>query len=61
MLIDCERKVLFTGDTYCEWLFAFFGPQLPRFGESNLLDYENSLKKAAILVPDLEYIIPSHG
>jgi len=60
-LLDREGRVLFTGDTFCEWLLAFMGPDTPGFGYSDLKAYEKTMKKLASLVPDLDYICPSHA
>jgi glyoxylase-like metal-dependent hydrolase (beta-lactamase superfamily II) len=59
-LLDRENCVLFVGDTYCEWLFAFIGPETPGFGYSDLKDYEHTMKKLASLTPDLDYLYASH-
>jgi glyoxylase-like metal-dependent hydrolase (beta-lactamase superfamily II) len=59
-LLDREGRALFIGDTYCEWLFAFIGPETPGFGYSDLKAYERTMKKLASLVPDLDYIYASH-
>ena len=61
MLHDQENRILFTGDTYCEWMFAFFDFKLPKFGESNLEEYAQTMRKLAELVPDLDYLYPSHA
>jgi glyoxylase-like metal-dependent hydrolase (beta-lactamase superfamily II) len=61
MLLDRENRILLTGDTYCEWLLAFFDSTLPKYGESNLEVYAHTMRKIAKLVPDLEFLYPSHG
>ena len=61
MLHDEKNQILFTGDTYCEFIFAFFDNSLPKYGQSNLTDLRNSLQKILKLVPDLEFLYPSHG
>lgn len=61
MLLDRENKILFTGDTFCEWMIAFFDSQMPNFGLSNMEDYAKSMKDISRYVPDLDYIYPSHG
>jgi len=61
MLIDRESRILLTGDTFCEWMFAFFDSRIPNYGLSNLEDYANIMKEIARLVPHLDYLYPSHG
>jgi glyoxylase-like metal-dependent hydrolase (beta-lactamase superfamily II) len=61
MLLDRRHRALFTGDTYCSELYAFFGPQMPNFGVSDLVEYQRSLQKVARLAPGLDYLHPSHG
>ena len=61
MLFDRKNRALLTGDTYCEWLFAFFDSRMPKYGESNLTTYTRTMRKIAELVPDLDYLYPSHG
>jgi len=61
MLYDRETKGLFTGDTFCGLLFAFFVPHFPHYGKSDLQDYEQTMKKMAKLVPFLDYLYPSHS
>lgn len=61
MLLDRESRILFTGDTFCEWMFAFFDSRLPNYGLSNLKEYVQTMKYVAGLVPYLDYLYPSHG
>jgi len=61
MLLDLKSRALFSGDTYCEWLFAFFDSQTPNYGKSNLKDYEQTMKGLVKYVSDLDYLFPSHG
>jgi len=61
MLLDRSNRILFTGDTVCEWFFAFIDSQLPKYGSSNLEDYTQTMRDIAKLAPDLDYICPSHG
>lgn len=60
MLHDRQNKILFTGDTYCEWMFAFMDARMPKFGFSNMEEYAKTMKTIAQLVPDLDYLYPSH-
>jgi glyoxylase-like metal-dependent hydrolase (beta-lactamase superfamily II) len=59
-LLDRENRALFIGDTYCEILYAFIGPEMPGYGYSDLQDYEKTMKKLATLVPDPDYVYASH-
>ena len=61
MLLDRENRILFTSDVYCGRLFVFFDSRLPKYGCSNLESYTKTMGKAAGLVPELEYICPSHA
>jgi glyoxylase-like metal-dependent hydrolase (beta-lactamase superfamily II) len=61
MLFDRKNRSLFTGDTYCEWLFAFIDSRMPKFGRSNLEDYAQTMQDLGKLVPELDYLYPSHG
>jgi glyoxylase-like metal-dependent hydrolase (beta-lactamase superfamily II) len=61
MLLDRENGILFTSDVYCGRLFIFFDSRLPKYGFSNLESYVKTMEKAAGLVPELEYICPSHA
>jgi len=61
MLLDRDNRLLFTGDTFCEWIFAFFDAQMPKYGYSNLNDYARSMRDIAGLVPHVDYLLPSHG
>ena len=44
MLLDRGNRTLFTGDTFCEWMIAFFDSQMSGFGLSNIKDYTKSIK-----------------
>lgn len=61
MLLDRNHRLLFTGDTYCDFLYAFADWNMPKFGQSNLLDYARSMQRAAQLAPNLDALHPSHG
>ena len=61
MLLDRDNRILFTGDTYCEWLFAFFDEDMPNYGHSSLNDYAQTMRRIAGLAPSLDYLYPSHG
>jgi glyoxylase-like metal-dependent hydrolase (beta-lactamase superfamily II) len=61
MLLDKENRLLFTSDVYCGRLFVFFDSRLPKYGYSNLEAYVKTMGIAAGLVPELEYIFPSHA
>jgi len=60
MLLDRKNRILFTGDTYCEWMFAFFDSRIPNYGVSNLEEYASTMQKIARLVPHIDYLYPSH-
>lgn len=60
-LLDRGSRALFTGDTFCEWLLVFLGPETPGFGYSDLKAYEKTMKKLATLIPDLDYLYASHA
>lgn len=60
MLLDRESKALFTGDTfYPDWLFAFMDGEFGD-GKSDIEVYEQTMKKTAELVPDLDFLYPCH-
>ncbi|MCG8481797.1 MAG: MBL fold metallo-hydrolase, partial [Clostridia bacterium] len=60
MLLDKENRILFTGDSfYLGPLFVYFNGGI--FGYSDLNEYFESMKKVSELVPDLDYIHPSHN
>jgi len=61
MLLDRKNRILFTGDTFCEFLFAFMDTRMPKYGLSNLQDYAQTIKDLTRLVPELDYLCPSHG
>jgi len=61
MLLDRKNRILFTGDTFCEFLFAFMDTRMPKYGLSNLQDYAQTIKDLTRLVPELDYLYPSHG
>ena len=61
MLLDKENRILFTGDTFCEWMIAFLDSKIPKYGYSNLEDYEVTMRNIASYMKDLDYLYPSHG
>ncbi|RKX94845.1 MAG: hypothetical protein DRZ90_11210 [Spirochaetes bacterium] len=61
MLLDRGNRILFTGDTFSEWMIAFFDSQMYGFGLSNIKNYTKSMKEISRYVADLEYLYPSHG
>jgi glyoxylase-like metal-dependent hydrolase (beta-lactamase superfamily II) len=59
MLLDRERRSLFTGDTfYPSWLFAFFDDE---WGESDPNVYEATMKDIAKLESELDFLYPCHN
>ncbi len=60
-LLDRQNRSLFAGDTYCTWVYAMIGPEIPGFGASNLVDYERTMKRLARLSPGLDYLYLAHG
>jgi len=61
MLHDRTNRILFTGDTFCEWMIAFFDSEMPKYGYSNLEDYTITMRNVAASVKDLDFLYPSHG
>jgi glyoxylase-like metal-dependent hydrolase (beta-lactamase superfamily II) len=61
MLLDRENRILLTGDTFCEFIFAFFDSTMPNYGVSNMKDYAQTMRDVTKYVPDLDYLYPSHG
>ena len=58
VLLDRENRSLFTGDTfYPDWLYAFMSGT---WGDSNLPDYYETIRKIAKLIPELDYLYCSH-
>ena len=54
-LMDQQRGLLFTGDTYYPGLIYLYRP------ETNLNAYEASLKKMTALAPSLKLLLPAHN
>ena len=62
MLYDRQNRLLLTGDAFTDSIFAFMDDRvMPKYGTSDLHDLEKTVNQACKLLPELDYLLPSHG